>query len=149
MNKYMNRILISLLLAAGSMLQGHASAQEAGSGDALYKALGEKSGITLIVDDFVNRMASDIRISAMFKNTKLPNLKEQLRDQFCVVSGGPCKYEGDTMKASHADLGINKANFNTAVELLQLAMDDQRVPFHTQNKLLALLAPMHRDIITK
>jgi hemoglobin len=145
----MHRILITLLLATCSTLQVPAVAQDAASGDALYKALGEKPGITRIVDGFVNRMASDVRISAMFKNTKLPNLKEQLRDQFCVVSGGPCKYEGDTMKASHADLGINKANFNTAVELLQLAMDDQRVPFSEQNKLLALLAPMHRDIITR
>jgi hemoglobin len=145
----MNRIWITLLVAACSLLRAQAFAQDAGSGGTLYKALGEKPGITLIVDDFVNRMASDVRISPMFKNTKLPNLKEQLRDQFCVLSGGPCKYEGDTMKASHADLGITKANFNTAVELLQLAMDDQRVPFSEQNKLLSLLAPMHRDIITK
>ena len=145
----MNKIFIALVLAAGSLFLVPAIAQDAGSRDALYKALGEKPGITLIVDDFVDRMASDARISPMFKNTKLPNLKEQIRDQFCVLSGGPCKYEGDTMKASHADLGINKANFNTAVELLQLAMDGQRVPFRAQNKLLALLAPMHRDIITR
>jgi hemoglobin len=83
------------------------------------------------------------------RNTELPNLKEQLRDQFCVLSSGPCKYEGDTMKASHAGLGINTANFNAAVELLQLAMDDLRVPLREQNKPLAPLAPMHRDIITK
>jgi len=124
-------------------------AQNAAVADALYKALGEKPGITLIVDDFVNRIVADVRIRPMFKNTKLPNLKAQLRDQFCVLSGGPCKYEGDTMKASHAELGIDKANFNTAVELLQLARDAQGVPFREQNKPLALLAPMHRDIITR
>jgi len=126
-----------------------AIAQNAAAVDALYKALGEKPGITLIVDDFVNRMVADVRIRPMFKNTKLPNLKAQLRDQFCVLSGGPCKYEGDTMKASHAELGIDKANFNTAVELLQLARDAQGVPFREQNKPLALLAPMHRNLITR
>ena len=126
-----------------------AFAQDARAGDALYKALGEKPGITQLVDDFVNRMVADQRITAMFKNTKLPNLKEQISDQFCVLSGGPCKYEGDNMKVAHKDLGINKANFNQVVESLQLAMDARAIPFREQNKLLALLAPMHRDIITK
>jgi hemoglobin len=32
---------------------------------------------------------------------------------------------------------------------LQFAMDKNQVPFSTQNKLLAVLAPMHRDIITR
>ena len=145
----MNRIFIALLLAAGGLLHTHAMAQDASAGDGLYKALGEKPGITQLVDDFVSRMASDTRIAPMFKNTKLPNLKEQLRDQFCLLSGGPCKYEGDSMIAAHKDLGINKANFNQVVEHLQLAMDTKGVPFRDQNKLLALLAPMHRDIITK
>ena len=102
-----------------------------------------------MADDFVNRMVADQRITAMFKNTKLPNLKEQIRDQFCSLSGGPCKYEGDSMKAAHKELGVNKANFNLAVEHLQLAMEGNGVPFRDQNKLLALLAPMHRDIITR
>jgi hemoglobin len=30
-----------------------------------------------------------------------------------------------------------------------LAMDEQSIPFTVQNRLLALLAPMNRDIITK
>ena len=145
----MTKFLISLLLALGGLSQVSAFAQSAGTGDALYKALGEKAGIALIVDDFVNRMVADPRISPMFKNTKLPNLKEQLGDQFCFLSGGPCKYEGDSMKAAHKDLGIAKANFNQAVEHLQLAMDGRAVPFREQNKLLALLAPMNRDIITR
>jgi hemoglobin len=52
------------------------------------------------------------------------------------------------MKAAHADLGIRKADFNALVEVLQDTMDQRRIPFRTQNRLLALLAPMHRDIIT-
>ncbi len=145
----MTKLLIALALLAASLLPGPAFAQDAAGGNTLYKALGEKTGITQIVDNFVGRMVADPRISPMFKNTKLPNLKEQLTDQFCVLSGGPCKYEGDSMKASHKDLGITKANFNMAVEHLQLAMDGTGVAFRDQNRLLALLAPMNRDIITK
>ncbi len=145
----MNKIFSTLCLVVGSLLHVPAIAQDASTGDALYKALGEKPGITLLVNDFVNRVVADPRIGEMFKNTKLPSLKEQIGDQFCMLAGGPCKYEGDTMKASHKDLGITKANFNQVIEHLQLAMDGRGTPFREQNKFLALLAPLHRDIITK
>ena len=144
----MHKFLIALALAAMGLLQGAARAQTPPD-DTLYKAFGEKPGLTQLTDDFVDRLFKDPRIGAMFKDTKPANLKEQLRDQFCELTGGPCKYEGDPMKAAHAELGIRKADFNALVEVLQVAMDARGIPFHTQNRLLALLAPMHRDIITR
>ena len=114
----------------------------------LYEALGEKAGITRLMDDFVNRVVKDPRIGDQFKDTKLSALKESLTDQICSLSGGPCKYEGADMKSVHADMDINKGHFNALVEVLQKAMDGQGIPFAQQNRLLALLAPMHRDIIT-
>lgn len=53
------------------------------------------------------------------------------------------------MKASRAELGIRKADFNALVDVLQVAMDARQMPFRDQNRLLALLAPVHRDIITR
>ncbi|WP_345066056.1 group 1 truncated hemoglobin [Acidovorax lacteus] len=114
----------------------------------LYQALGEKAGIARLMDDFVNRVVQDARIRDHFKDTKPQALKESLTDQICELTGGPCKYEGADMKSAHADMQINKAHFNALVEVLQAAMDAQRIPFAQQNRLLALLAPMHRDIIT-
>ena len=45
-------------------------------------------------------------------------------------------------------MDITKAHFNALVEVLQAAMAAQGIAFAQQNRLLALLAPMHRDIIT-
>ena len=53
------------------------------------------------------------------------------------------------MKAAHADLQIRRADFNALVEVLQQSLDARAIPFTVQNRLLALLAPMHRDIITR
>ncbi|RZJ12847.1 MAG: group 1 truncated hemoglobin [Acidovorax sp.] len=114
----------------------------------LYQALGEKPGITRLMDDFVNRVVLDPRIGGHFKDVKPAALKESLTDQICQLSGGPCKYEGADMKSAHADMDINKGHFNALVEVLQSAMDAQGIPFAQQNRLLALLAPMHRDVIT-
>jgi hemoglobin len=53
------------------------------------------------------------------------------------------------MKPMHANLGITRENFNALIEQLQFAMDKNNVPFRAQNKLLAVLAPMHREIVTR
>lgn len=116
---------------------------------ALYKALGEKAGITQLMDDFVARLVADPRIAAQFKTANLDHLKRQLTEQICQVAGGPCQYRGADMATAHADMEIRKSHFNALVEDLQLAMDARSIPFSAQNQLLARLAPMHRDIIAK
>lgn len=139
-------MLIRNTLIALSLLVS--SAAFAGD-DRLYRELGEKPGITRLMNDFSGRLKRDERIGSFFRETNPKALAEQLTDQVCVLSGGPCKYEGAKMKDSHADLGIAKKDFNILVEVLQQCMDDAAIPFATQNRLLALLAPMHRDIITR
>ena len=107
-----------------------------------------KAGIDRLADDFVERLLRHPRIGPQFKDTKPAAFKESLAEQFCVLSGGPCSYQGADMREVHADLDINKGDFNALVEVLQRAMDAQGIPFSQQNRLLALLAPMHRDVIT-
>lgn len=147
----MKKTLMSLALIASALLAtvSTSHAQTMSADASLYKALGEKAGIASLTDDFVARLKADSRISEMFKNTKSQYLSNQLADQFCVVSGGPCKYSGADMKSSHANLDIGKADFNALVEDLQKAMDAKGIAFSAQNELLAKLAPMHRDIINK
>jgi hemoglobin len=146
----MKRRLLACLAAASLAVAGSPVFAQAASAptDPLFAALGGKPGLVLLMDDFVPRLAGDERIGSMFKDTNLRELKKQLVDQFCVVSGGPCIYEGDDMKKAHADLRIAKADFNRLVELLQVSMDARGIAFADQNRLLARLAPMHRDVIT-
>ena len=149
-------VALALPIALGGLLVAPAFAQIAAAPSAnpaaapagLYQALGEKPGITRLMDDFVNRLVQDPRIGGHFKEVKPSALKESLTDQICQLSGGPCQYEGADMKSAHADMDINKGHFNALVEVLQTAMDAQGIPFAQQNRLLALLAPMHRDVIT-
>jgi hemoglobin len=129
--------------------QGTATpAMPAVASDALYQALGAKPGLEALMGVFVAGLKADTRIGVQFKDTKSSYLQEQLVDQICMVSGGPCAYKGADMKTSHANMEITKAQFNALVEVLQVAMDRQGIAFATQNQLLARLAPMHRDVIT-
>ena len=117
--------------------------------DSLYRELGGRDAIQHFTDDFYERMLLDARIAHFFEGINTRHLKRVLADYFCVVAGGPCVYDGIDMKSSHAHLGIGKGDFNALVEHLQSAMNDANVPFATQNRLLARLAFMHRDIVTR
>ncbi len=140
----MRKFLLALASLSFALLSFTASAQQAPS---LYNQLGEKAGITKVVDTFVGNVAKDGRINGMFASTNIPRLKMLLVEQVCEASGGPCKYTGRDMKSSHAGMGVNRTHFNALVEDLQAAMSTEGVPFGVQNELLAVLAPMYRDII--
>jgi hemoglobin len=125
-----------------------ASAYPVAPAAGLYQAFGEQAGIRALMDDFVVRLKADARIGEQFKDTNLANLAKQLTDQVCQLSGGPCVYKGPNMKDAHASMDIKRGHFNALVEVLQQAMDARGIPFTSQNQMLALLAPMHRDVVT-
>ena len=132
--------------AALTCTLAHAQAQST-TDDALYRQLGGQTGLVTLVDDFMVRLLADARMNPFFKDVDQKHLKEQLVAQFCQVSGGPCVLNGPDMKKAHDGMDITKSNFNALVEVLQNSMDAKQIPFTAQNRLLAKLAPMHRDII--
>jgi hemoglobin len=115
--------------------------------DALYRELGAKPGLAKLTDDFTARLIADARVKAFFVDFDEAQFKTRLVDQLCEVSGGPCKYDGKDMRKVHSGFDIDRAAFNAVVEVLQQSMDAQGIAFRTQNRLLARLAPMHRDIV--
>lgn len=115
----------------------------------VYKEFGEMAGLTALMDDFMVILLADERTRPFFKDADQPKIKKLLAEQFCVILGGPCSYSGRDMKSSHKGLDIGRSHFNALVEDLQIAMDKRGIPFRAQNKLLARLAPMHREVETK
>jgi len=115
----------------------------------VYKQFGELAGLTALMDDFMAQLLADKRTRPFFEQADQAMIKKHLTEQFCVILGGPCTYTGRDMKTVHAELGIHRSEFNALVEDLQIAMNKRHVPYHAQNKLLAKLAPLHRDIETK
>ena len=110
---------------------------------------GGKEGLTVIVATFMDNMMADRRTQPFFANVDRDRVKRELSEQFCVILGGDCVYSGRDMRTTHAGLKIDRNNFNALVEDLQRAMATHKVPFRSQNKLLAILAPMHREAVTK
>ena len=124
--------------------------QETPKGPSLYRRLGGREGIALVVGDFTANMAGDPRVNIRFKDTKpadLEKFKSNLADQICEATGGPCSYVGKDMKAAHKDMRITEDEWNATVENLVKALDKNNVQAQAKQELLGALGPMKKDIV--
>jgi hemoglobin len=110
---------------------------------------GGRAGLDALMDDFMTRLLADARTREFFEFADQPRVKQQLAEQFCVILGGDCVYTGRSMAESHEGLDIRRDEFNALVEILQDSMNARGIAFSAQNKLLAQLAPMHREVVTR
>lgn len=150
----MKRLIYSLALSLTFLVSSSAQAQmdPAPVNPDLRPVLedfGGEAGLNDLMDTFMEIMLENPQLRPFFANADQGRIKRQLVEQFCVILGGDCTYTGRNMRDSHASLDIDRADFNALVEALQIAMNRQGIPFRSQNKLLAELAPMHREIITE
>ena len=86
----------------------------------LYKRLGGRDGIKIVVDDFVSILAGDPRVNARFKDLK---------------------------PAAHQGMKITDAEWDATVEDLVKALDKNKVPEKEKSELLGVLSPMKKDIV--
>lgn len=147
---------LTLALAAALALPATASAQAAPDPapvhpelSATFEQFGGEAGLTALMDEFMVILLEDPRMNPFFANVDHARVKRQLVEQFCAILGGGCTYTGRDMTAAHAGFAIDRADFNALVEDLQVAMDRRDIPFRAQNRLLDVLAPMHREVINK
>jgi len=139
----MKHIRLMTRIACGLLFTSLAQA------DTLYDQMGGEAKMRAISEEFTNAILADPRINFTFANTDLAKFKQLIFEQFCNLTGGPCKYTGRTMKESHDKLNVTNAQFNALAEDLYIAFERVHVPYHLQNKLMVLLAPMQKDIVKK
>ncbi len=116
----------------------------------LYKRLGGREGIALVVDDLVANMAADARVNARLKGLQpaaVFRLKSNISDQICGATGGPCSYVGRDMKAAHKGMNITSAEWDAAVEDLVKALDKQKVGAKEKDEVIKILLPLKTDIV--
>lgn len=134
--------LIVLLTACAGM-------QNAPPQQSLYERLGGKPAIQAVVDDFIGNVAADPRINSFFAHTNISRLNIMLVNQICQISGGPCKYEGRSMKSAHSGMGVKDSDFNALVGDLVKSLNKFNVPEKEKSELLSALAAMKGDIVAQ
>ncbi len=137
-NKLFGAMIALVLLAISN---------SASADSTLYEQMGGEPAMRKTVEEFCIIMEADDRINFSFGNTDITKFKQLLFEQLCNVSGGPCEYTGRTMQESHKELAITNAMFNALAEDLYIAFDRAGVPYRLQNKVMAIFAPMQRDVV--
>ena len=104
-------IILTAVLLWGNLIS--VVAQE----KSLYERLGGVKPISLVVDDFIDRLVANEVLNAnpMIKAGRQHSpdayLKFQVTNLVCQVTGGPCVYTGLGMKESHAHMNITESEW--------------------------------------
>ncbi len=112
----------------------------------LYQELGGAPTVEAITKNLIDRLLVNPKIAFLFEETDRDDLQIKIVDQICMETGGPCNYEGLDMVEAHSGMDIKYSEFDIFVEDFILAMEDAKVPFRLQNKVLAIFAPMREDV---
>lgn len=138
-----------LLMTSGAYGDSHKASEKS-----LYDRLGGLPPIAVVVNDFIDLMVPDAElnknpaIAEARKHVPAPYLKFQVTNQMCEATGGPCKYTGRTMKASHAHLNITEKEWDRGVTLFKQVLAKHKVPDREQQELLAIFDSTKADIVT-
>lgn len=142
----------SVAFVLGATLASAAPAQEPAQ-DSLYDRLGGLKGITVVVDDFVDRLVSNAtlnsnpEIDAGRKRSPPAYLKFQISQMVCEATGGPCTYTGKSMKESHARMNITEAEWDVMAGEFQTSLDKFAVPATEQKELFGIVGTTKADIV--
>ena len=141
----------ALLLGAAPALAEQPVASAAAASTAatktLYERLGGQPAVSAVIDDFAGRVLADARINKKFAKSDPARLVANLKDFVCSATGGPCKYTGQSMKASHQNMGVTQGEFGALVENLVATLDKFNVPAQEKGELLEALGPLGPDIV--
>jgi hemoglobin len=131
------------IVCAALLLGQHAAAASA----TLYDQIGGEAKLRAVAEDFTAILLADDRTNFTFAQTDTKKFTQLLFEQLCNLTRGPCQYTGRDMRTAHAKLNITNAMFNALAEDLYIAFDREHVPYHLQNRVMVLLAPMQRDVV--
>ena len=117
--------------------------------DSLYKNLGEQKGIAKIVDIFIYEIGETEQVLHHFEDTDIDRFREKQIEHLCILTGGPCQYTGDDMLKVHQGMNITEADFNAITNAMIRALDKAGISLSDRNRLLAIIAAMHSEVVYK
>jgi hemoglobin len=153
--KFLNMAIAVTAFMLSTVDAPAAMAQQAPTPAPLYERLGGLKGITVVVDDFIDRLVANKTlnknpaINAGRKRSPAPYLKFQVSQLVCEVTGGPCKYTGKGMKESHAHLNITEKEWDVMAVEFKKSLDKFKVPAAEQKELFEIVGKTKADIVTR
>ena len=149
----MKYLRTSLSIALLVLLIAASSAVAEDETPSLYERLGGLRSISLVVDDFIDRLVTNDTlnanpaVAAARDSSPAPYLKVQVSVMVCQATGGPCQYTGLGMKESHSHLNITESEWQVMLDEFKKTLGKFSVPEAEQKELLAIVDSTKADIV--
>jgi hemoglobin len=96
--------------------------------ETMYEAIGGDAGLTVVVDDFYQRLWADDELKGYFNGIDRDALKRHQRMFLTqALGGGNGIYEGQPLPQAHTGLSITDDAFDKVAEHLRLTLVHQKV----------------------
>ena len=149
MLRYLNAAVFLTLFCLLGVLPEIADSNAAAPRASLYQRLGGEPVVTAVANELIDAVSADPHMNQSFAKVDLKRVKRLLAEQICSLTGGGCTYTGDSMAEVHAGHNIRDAEFFGLVEKMRVIMIRNGIALRERNELLAILAPMKRDVVTR
>ena len=119
----------------------------------LYDRLGGVYSISVVVDDFIDRIMGDPRLNAnprvdeAHHRVTPPGFKYYVTEQVCSAAGGPQTYSGRSMRDSHRELLITSEEWDAFMDDFHQTLAKFDVPGRERGELDAIVESTKDDIV--
>lgn len=139
------------VLALGALLGATACAPSAplAPTPSLFARLGGMDNVTAVVDGFVAQVAADPRSKRTFAGVNLSRLKASVVSHICSLSGGPCKYAGDSMALAHRGMALTNEELQVMGEYVDQALRRRGVAREDREELETILDKLAGEVLNK
>lgn len=148
----MKKLLLSFALLT---VFSFASKAQNADGKTLYERLGERAGITKIVDDAIEAHMNNPAIQSRFTPYKeqperLAVIKGHFVDFFSAGSGAPdAKYTGRDMPTAHRGMNISIEEYFHVVDDVLKVLDAHKIDEESKKDVLYILWSLQGSIVEK
>lgn len=115
--------------------------------NSLYERLGGSKRIASIANDAVELHLKNPAVSARYKQSDIPHVKQLAFEFFAMGTGGPEIYTGRNMLDTHRGMNINEQEFMEVVEDILEALKMNHISQQEQDEVLAILYSMRKEIV--
>ena len=118
----------------------------------LYKRLGGYDALAAVTDDFLARLATDpgfARFFAGHSTDSIKRIRQNIVNQLCVATGGPCVYTGRDMKTSHGGMGITETEWTRRSSISSPRSTSSTCPRRRRTKCSTTVSTLKKDIVEK
>jgi hemoglobin len=113
----------------------------------LFAQLGGREVVAAVTAEFYRRVLADDRLNPLFVDLDLDRQERHFAAFLATAFGGPCEYEGRTLRRAHQGLGISLTQFDAAIEHIQSSLVACAVPTPTITAVVRAIAALEDEVV--